>query len=238
MNFENENNELRNKKNEGFSMPEGYFSSSAQSLMNKIQWQEEHKSFPVLSTLKKESGFLIPDDYFVRSEQQLELVPYAILSQPQTKSSGFVLPESYFEKELTLTPYLSSLEKRLPFIVPENYFEKSAEKLFPAPKVISLFSKRIMYSIAALLVVCLGIWLVQSYSNSKLEQDCGNLACVDKQELLKSNAIQSLDEEHLYDMVNVKALEEKLNTKSNPSTDKNTNDSVANELLEENIDEL
>jgi hypothetical protein len=58
-----ENNENNGGPN-NFGLPEDYFKKSAGSIMNKIEWLEEHKAYPNLTGLKKESGFVVPALYF------------------------------------------------------------------------------------------------------------------------------------------------------------------------------
>jgi hypothetical protein len=237
MKLESENSNEIPKKNDGFSMPENYFSLSAQHLLAKIAWLEEHKDFPILSSINKNHGFSAPPLYFEQSGNRFELLPYKLLSNKELKKMPLSIPDAYFEKELLDTPTLSAIEKQQAFTVPETYFENNASRLYPKTKIISLFSKQVMYSIAALLVVCLGIWLIQAYSSTEIKGDCGTLACIDKTDLLKSNTMQSLDDDHLYDVVNAKALEEKLKGK-NDTNKELANDSVVNDILDEQLDEL
>ncbi len=234
--MENElNNKNEHEKNSGFSMPKGYFSASSNQLFDKLMWLEEHKEFPVLQSLKDKSGFTVPSNYFEKLEQHLELIPYEQLVIEHQKPHPFKTPANYFEEVAPIYTQLASIEKINPFATPANYFESTKEKLYPKTRIISLFTKRIGYSIAAILTICLGIWLVQALSEDKIEKDCGALACIDRNDLLKSNAVQNLDEDNLYDVVNAKALEEKLQGKK---TEKITIDSALLDAAEENIDEL
>lgn len=232
-------NELNNKneqgKNQGFSMPKGYFSSSSTQLFDKLMWLEEHKPYPVLQSLKDKKGFTIPLSYFEKLEQNLELIPYENLTSEHQKSAPFKIPDNYFEETKPIYVQLESIEKINPFVTPTNYFEDTKEKFYPKPRVINLFRKRIGYSIAAILMICLGVWLIQALSDNKIEKDCGTLACVDKQDLLKSTTIQNIDDDNLYDVVNAKDLKEKLQGKAVKET---ITDSALLEAAEENIDEL
>jgi hypothetical protein len=234
--MENElNNKNEQEKNQGFSMPEGYFLSSSTQLFDKLMWLEEHKAYPTLQSLKDKKGFVVPENYFEKLEQKIELLPYDQLTTQHQKPHPFKTPTLYFEETTPIYAQLERIEKINPFDVPSNYFEKTKQKLYPKTRIINLFTKRIRYSIAALLTICLGIWLIQALSEDKIEKDCGTLACIDKNDLLKSTTIQNLDDDNLYDVVNAKALEEKLLGKK---TEKILIDSALLEAAEENIDEL
>ncbi len=224
----------------GFSMPQDYFSDSSGTILNKLVWLEEHKVYPFLSALQKETGFCIPDHYFEHQRIQTELLPYPHLTNRFGEESGFLIPPHYFETATVIYPHLDGLPKANVFAVPDTYFEHTAEGLKPREaRVIGLWTRRISYSIAALLVWALGIWLFQSLSVTKnTKEDCGTLACIDKKDILESNDLQSVDEEHLYDLVNVKALEEKLKEEDLKNTKSTTTDSVLLNAADDAMDDL
>jgi hypothetical protein len=232
--FENNDN---NRKNGDFGLPEGYFEKSARSILNRLEWLEEHKIYPRLSELKNSApGFIVPEEYFDKSEHALELMAYEKLSA-KDKETGFITPLNYLEEleiaelskvmkdeenELLQFVRLNSLKKENAFAVPENYSESSAEKISSAAsekpaeaKVIRLTGNRFWYSAAAaIMAAVLGLWIYNQYFKVKTSGDCGTLACVDKADLVKSKVMENMDEEDIYNMVDTKKLEENLNGKS------------------------
>ncbi len=234
----NENNEL-NKEPNKFGTPKGYFKKSANSIMQKIEWIEEHKAYPNLSTLKKESGFVVPANYFNETENKLELIEFPTLISID-KTNTFKTPAHYFEKsdfsyllneenELGSFEKLRSLEKKNNFKVEENYFANTEEKITAAllnekkeVKVIKLFSSKIWYAAAAVLTITLGLWIYNQYYKVEQLQDCGTLACVDKFDLVKTKNLEALDNDELYELVDTKKLEEKLEAKPEKKSETTT----------------
>ena len=96
MDKNNENNHLNSEPN-NFGLPQGYFQNSANSIIKKIEWVEEHKNFPALEKLKKQSGFIVPNDYFVTNENKLELIEFPKLSA-LNKINAFKTPANYFNE--------------------------------------------------------------------------------------------------------------------------------------------
>ncbi|MDI9339569.1 MAG: hypothetical protein QM534_03280 [Sediminibacterium sp.] len=224
---------------QGFSTPSDYFTSTSGNILNKLLWLEEHKAYPILSASKGKTGFVVPDGYFEGVTVKTEMLPYQKLYEVHGKNGHFVLPDQYFEQLPPVSPVLYGIEKVNPFEVPAGYFQKNEERLKPKGRVVSLFPRRIQYSIAAIMVICLGIWLFQALSDKiDTEKDCGTLACVDKKEILESHDLQTADEDKLYDIVNVKALEEKLKEEKTPVNGKSSHDSVLIEAAEDAMDEL
>lgn len=224
---------------QGFSTPSDYFAATSGNILNKLMWLEEHKSYPVLSACKGKSGFVVPDGYFEVLTVKTEMLPYQKLYEVHGKNGHFVLPDQYFEQLPPVSPVLYGIEKVNPFEVPAGYFQKNEERLKPKGRIVSLFPRRIQYSIAAILVICFGIWTFQALSDKmNTEKDCGTLACVDKKEILESQDLQTADEDKLYDIVNVKALEEKLKEGKTPVNGKTLHDSALIEAAEAAMDEL
>lgn len=216
------------KKKSGFIVPENYFS--------KKESKFELLEFEKLNSLKKNNPFKVPENYF--DEDVLKLVT---LSQVEVSS------------ELNEYKTLASLKKQNSFIVPNNYFVENEEKLKGfitesstslsmtdkrqnKTKVISLFSPKMWYSVAALLVIAVGLWMYNSYYKTTELKDCGTLACVDKIDLVKAKHLESIETEDLYKLVNTKKLEDNLEKKSNQKQSKdNSLDSVSTDDL---LDEL
>jgi len=259
----NENNELNREPNK-FGTPEGYFKKSAGSIIQKIEWIEEHKAYPFLSALKKDSGFVVPVNYFNETESKLELIDFPTLISID-KTNVFKTPENYFEElealqlsnllideenELKTFEKLNSIKKQNNFKVNENYFSASAEKLTAAvlnekkeAKVIKLFSAKIWYAAAAVLTITLGLWIYNQYYKVEELKDCGTLACVDKFDLVKTKNLESLDSDDLYELVDTKKLEEKLNNKTEDKSEtkneeKDLDTSLKNVSKEDLLDEI
>lgn len=228
MSNENKNNQF-NEEPGNFGLPEGYFQKSASSVMNKIEWMEEHKDFPKLVAIKDGSGFVVPENYFLKNEQKLELIQYPSLSSVQNTNT-FSVPRNYFEEietleftkifgedkeELDAFDKLRSLKKQNTFIIPENYFSTNAKRLTDLiqpeqTKIIFLFSRRVAYALAAMLLVVTGVWIYNFYSVPVTVEDCGTIACLDKQDLVKTKNLERLEDEELYELVDPAALKRKL----------------------------
>jgi hypothetical protein len=254
MDKNNENNHLNSEPN-NFGLPAGYFQNSANSIVNKIEWVEEHKNFPALEKLKKQSGFIIPNDYFVNNENKLELIEFPKLSA-LNKINAFKTPANYFneleEKQFVhffnendleiLGEKLSTIPKQANFKVKKNYFDSSAEKISNSllnqkkgGKLIKLFSPKIYYAAAAILTITLGLWFYNHYFLVAETKDCGTLACVDKADLLKTKNLENLDNDQLYELVDTKKLEEKLENKTNNTT---KNEDIDTSLNNVSVDDL
>ena len=263
-NFKNNN---KNNEQSKFGLPDGYFQKSAQTIFNKIEWQEEHKAFANLLANKKKSGFVVPENYFTKTEASLELLEFEKLNSC-AKRNAFVVPNGYFEQasttlsltinerdslngnELLEFPTLVSLKKQNSFTVPANYFSENAQKLKEVAstgsatnKVINLFSPKMWYSVAALLVIALGLWMYNSYYKLAPVNDCGTLACVDKIDLVKAKHLDNIETEDLYKLVNTKKLEENLASAGSDTektkTNKEKNDTSLKSVSDDDLlDEL
>jgi len=179
------------EKENNFKLPEDYFHTSSKSIFNKIKWQEEHKAFPSLLKYRNVEVFGLPENYFETSENKLEILAY-------TK--------------------IASIQKQNSFSLPGNYFEENKECLFSLlkrdAKIISMFSLKMWYTAAAVLLIAFGFWFYGIYFRVPEPQDCNTLACIEKTDLLKTKTLESLDNEDLYDMVDLQKLEQNLNTTS------------------------
>ena len=255
-----ENNNKKPNENNPFSLPDGYFNSFSKKMMLKIELAEELKEFKVLSSLDKKLPFATPDNYFASSEVRSELSVYPKLSAVK-KQNGFVTPELYFEtsaetlktkievtEELKAYPTLYSITKENSFVAPQNYFEglshKLREDITPVQeesavvKVLHLvFNKRTAYAIAAMLVISLGLYF---YDSGEEATNCNGIACLDKNEIIKSNEfINTLDEDALIESVNVeelsKGLQENLK-KTKKESDTQSDKETKEDYVLENVD--
>ncbi|MCW3076969.1 MAG: hypothetical protein JWO32_1578 [Bacteroidetes bacterium] len=250
-----ENNNL-NDNTENAGVPEGYFEKSANSIKAKIEWLEEHKKFSHLNKLKKQSGFTVPKHYFENSEDKLELIGCPELLRI-SRDTDYRVPKNYFE-ELEVSELrkvfnenenepeafgnLTRISKQNSFSVSKNYFKDSEAKLtdilHKKPKVIQLFGVKTWYSAAAaVFALTLGLWLYSSFFKPVVVKDCGTLACIDKNDLVKTKNLENLDDDQLYEIVNTKKLEEKLENSQEKDKSK-TDTSLKNLSTEELLDEI
>lgn len=254
-----QNNQFKN--NEGsFGLPDDYFKKSTGSIMNRIEWEEEHKAYPNLIKLKDNSVFTIPSNYFVLNETLLELTDFPIL-KTISKTNSFKIPDAYFElaevKELAVViqgetnelagfEKLGAVKKVNCFKVDEAYFEVN-EKLLntllkpeKSARIIDLFFSRRSYIAAAMLITALGLWFYAIYIRPAQElKDCGTIACVDRVDLMKNKNLENLDNDELYELIDAGELEKKLNKKdASPSINKQKDSSLNNLSVDELIDEI
>jgi len=245
MKNEFENNDPLNSPD--FGLPAGYFQKSADSVVNKIDWLEEHKQLPVLLSLQNTNAFKIPLNYFIGSEQSLALLDYPIL-KILAKENGFSTPKNYFEESESLElskvigdseDILQKIPKRNNFKVQPDYFGENAQRLEEKVlkrdiKIISLLRSASLITAAALLIVALSFWMYNTYFIPVEIKDCGTIACIDKADLLKTNNLENLDNEELYELVNTKELEENLGE----GDSKNKLDKLTDSLIKANEDYL
>jgi hypothetical protein len=254
-----QNNQFEN--NEGsFGLPNDYFKKSAGSIMNKIEWEEEHKAYPSLRQLKSSSPFIVPDNYFALNETLLELTGFPVL-KTIAKTNAFKIPDAYFESaevkelagvmldetnELATFEKLGAIKKQNCFKVDEAYFDVNEKLLITllkpekSARIVDLFFLRRSYVAAAMLLTALGLWLYAIYLRpvQKLK-DCGTIACVDRMDLMKNKNLESLDNEELYELIDAGELEKKLEKKnSSSSTNKQQDSSLNNLTVDELMDEI
>lgn len=221
MNTKNVNNNEPNKSTK-FGLPHDYFHKNTTSIVNKIEWLEEHKAFPLLNSTKNNAAFKIPENYFSKNT---------------------------IKSELLITPFLQEINKQNPFKTTENYFERNEVNL----KINSIGilknrqqkkhnSLKISYAIAALLILTLGFFIYTTIFNKNEFKNCGSLACIDKTELLKTNHLENIENDELYELVDQKKLEEKLKNKLDEKSiqlNKNNLDSdINNYHQQEFLDEI
>ncbi|MES2678863.1 MAG: hypothetical protein V4635_03220 [Bacteroidota bacterium] len=236
-----------------FGLPEGYFQKSAASVVNRIEWLEEHKDFPVLSVARNAAVFTVPEGYFSAAEERLELLDCPVLLA-SAKQDGFSVPGNYFrEAEVAgLSIVIGESEPSLDFISRQNNFavkpgyfqhnEKRLQDLLLNPqqptRVLSLFGSKTWMAVAALLIVAFGFWMYDFYFGPAPQKDCGTMACIDRADLLKSKNLEALDNEELYELVNTKKLEQELEKKSTVPEPGKKRDSLHEEAMDELLDEI
>ncbi len=256
-----ENNNPDNKENNPFSLPEGYFGSFGKKMMLKIELAEELKEFKILSSIDKKLPFTTPDNYFASVEVKTELSAYPKLTAVK-KQNGFSTPELYFEtsaqaiktrieitEELKAYPALYSITKENVFTAPQNYFEglshRMRENIFvPAQesgvtKILHLvFNKKTAYALAAMLVISFGLYFYNS-GEETVTGDCNTLACLQKQDIVKGDYLNTLDEDALMESVNIEKLSKSLqeNLKQTKKENETQSDKKNNEdYVLENVD--
>lgn len=223
---ENEHNYQQGEPG-NFGLPEGYFERSATSLMNRLDWLEEHKVWPHLQEMKSKTGFSLPEGYFEKKALAIELIPYPRIAGFERKT-GWSVPEGYFDEAgiiafsnmtVAAEPDTSFAPKQLPFVTPDSYFEKNEtvlEELLhgkekkTTPGRVFTMRRLVFAAAAALLLAVFGFRLYDVFFGSSVEEDCGTLACVDRADLLKAKALESLETDELYELVNTGELEKKL----------------------------
>ncbi|MGZ3865138.1 MAG: hypothetical protein ACXVC6_15500 [Bacteroidia bacterium] len=216
------------KKNNSFGLPENYFDSFSSRLFSKIEAEDELKDYPLLSSVGKVNPFAIPADYF---ELRDELSEYPSLRN--LKAVNYTVPANYFEtlttsilnrievaEEVKAYTTLAALDKQNPFIVPEKYFEEFSPNIKGETKVISIFTRvKTTYKIAMAAAVALFVTLSVLYYNNTtatalpVDTDCHTLACISKKEILNSTYLQTVSEENIIELIDVKALNDSLSLK-------------------------
>lgn len=230
----NEENNHKSEENNPFLVPGNYFDSFSKKMMHQIELAEELKEFKLLSSIYKKLPFTTPESYF---EIKSELSAYPHLGLLK-KENSFVVPNNYFAtaslnvknkieliEELKSYPAINSIDKSNPFIVPDVYFNSFADSTMESlqgqsvnvayGRVISLvFNKKTAYTIAAMLVISLGLYFFNSKTVAA-DTGCNTLACLDKNEIIKANQINTLDDEALMEIVNSDELQKNLNKNLN-----------------------
>lgn len=209
-----------------FSMPEGYFNAFSKKLNEKIELEEELKSFKILSSLKKESPFQTPEHYFEtalsRTEYVQELVRFPVLSQiskPNRETEDALYFENLhdhilyrieLENELKEFKQLSQINKVSAYQIPVHYFDSLADQIkekvhFKQNYVsISIWSKilnhifgaKLAYAFSALLIA--GLFSIWSLSD-KHSANSSNSDC---------HTLACLDRHELLNDKNLQSLSE------------------------------
>lgn len=194
-------------------MPNGYFTGSERRLRNRFECAAELRSFPALDTLKGVNPFVVPRQFFEESA--------AIISRTSRRhqDTGFSEPPAYFllqgiKLSERLTDYSYSEESEFGFSVPERYFENNGEeirrKISTTGRIIRpSFTRAVSLATAAMLLIVAGIWLYRSVS-APVEEECVTVACLDRKDVLRSGALDNLNEEDLMLIIDGDDLEEEL----------------------------
>lgn len=223
-----------------FSMPKGYFDSLEQRIINKLEAQEELSEFNVLSTINKKEEFIIPADYFTQAENEIEYkTELAQFSKLNTivKPAENNLTEDYLtslsekikskvelNEELKSYSTLYYLEKQNNFEIQADYFDTVADRIkqrihsseenrIAVLEKVFLFFLKPKFGLAFGIAVITGLSIV-FYINNKnttiTDGDCKTLACLEKREMLNEHTIREMDEDNLYDMVDVDKLDKQI----------------------------
>lgn len=237
----NEENFLSNiDKKQPFLLPNNYFDSLNERLINKLECEEELTVYKTLSKIDKEQNFTIPENYFENLKNKLEY-KYEISNFEElvkVPKNSFNEPSAdYFEQlesninhkleldsELQEFKILSGLEKKNPFSVDANYFEKRTEKIITQNKTSKIVQfKSFVFNpklaIAASLITIVGavaFWKLNNNNSTIIQaSDCKTLACLEKYELLNEKNIDDFDDENLYEMVDIEELDKKIGIEDN-----------------------
>ncbi len=254
----------KDKKNP-FVLPEGYFESLADKVINKIEVEEELKQYATLfaitspQTSARERGyFVVPENYFIKNENLLEyryeLAAFNALAnvpKPELKPltedyldalSAKVLKQIEVADEMKEFATLSELKKQNVFAVGPDYFDTVAdkvkeryhsskgEKVSIVEQVLGLlFKPKMAFAYSIVLIVGIGMFFYFNKPTTVTTPidsgDCKTLACLERKELLNEHTIQNLDDENLYDLVNVDELGKQLSETKDSIVTTNT-DSV------------
>ncbi len=234
---------LGDEKNKEFlGLPENYFESFSSRLFKKIEAEDELKDYPLLSSIGKTNPFAVPQDYFELREE-LFLLGF--------KDLNFVVPANYFnelsvrilnrielEEEVKAYSTLSSISKQNVFETPENYFEELTiriESQTKEVKVVSIFARvkttyKIAMAAAVALIISLSILFYNQNTGVQQNNECTTLACLSKKEILNSLYMQSISEENIIEMIDVKALSDSLSLKKNGKSEKIDADEISEEV--------
>ena len=250
-----------------FGLPSNYFDSFEFKLRQKLELESELQEYAILSSIQKTNTFSLPKEYFSSLEAKLdfqtELVEFPNLQSIKPNLS-FPFDSNYHEsfknnliakieltKELSEFAILNSINKQNLFICPNNYFENIADEIkekIHKPKVSVLdnlfhfiFNKKMAFSFSVVIIAFFS-WLLypKNITETINEGNCKTLACLEKQEILNNaKAISSFDEDQLIELVNIKKLDNQLNSNKKSDSKNAVTDSFINDSnLDEIIDEL
>ena len=227
-------------KEVSFTMPPRYFDSLSDRIINKIEAAEEVSEFSILSILNKQSAFDVPANYFSKAENEIEyktelseLGELSKIDKPVLNS----LQAEYFDSlkvkvsrkvelqdELKEYSTLYAMDKQLNFEVSVDYFDNVAnqikEKIHSTSQPKLSIINRILFvllkpkfSFAFGVVVIVGISSVIYFDQPSTvidSGDCKTLACLEKREMLNEHTIREMDDDNLYEMVDVDKLDMQL----------------------------
>ena len=187
-----------------FAVPENYFIKNE----NLLEYRYELSVLNELSKIPKPSLKPLTEEYL------------------DTLSNN-VLKQIEFADELKNYSALSEISKQKVFAVAPDYFETVADRIKEryhsnkAPKVSIveqvlslLFKPKMAFAYSIFLIVGIGMFFYFNQTNTITTPedtgDCKTLACLEKKELLNEHTIQNLDDENLYDLVDVDQLGKQL----------------------------
>ncbi len=212
-----EENKNEHKK-EGFSVPPGFFKDEALKITKRIAWEDEMLKYPQLSSLKASTPFTVPDHYFEEAAVSVSTDLYL-----QTlKQDVLAVPGNYFEKSALSLAESIDKQSRVKVIPVSSVPKKSPTQYW-------------FYRAAAAVLVVAGAWIAVIL-NSRNEKDCGGIACLERQEIIKSKSIENIEQEELYDLVDPEALRKNLDIKKTNHQEIQHNDSdvvIPEELFDE-----
>jgi len=237
----------------------GFFLNKIEALQELEQYQAlsgitSPRPFP------KERGFVVPQNYFSKNENLLEyryeLTLFSELSKipkPSLKPlkdeylntlSAKILKQTEQAEELKSYAALAAIDKKKPFAVAPDYFDTIADKVKEryhsekeqkvsvVEQVLSLiFKPRMAFAYSVVLIVGIGLAVYFNQPDKFVQPgDCKTLACLERNELLNDRTMQNLDEENLYDLVDVDELDKQLAGSEAVLTESNNIDSVPSNL--------
>lgn len=212
-----------------FAMPVGYFDGKV-----------ELSGYPALTLLKKDC-FAVPSHYFEWSEERFTyplLVEYHKLPFETPAAYFDGLTESIENAVLGGEPVMPAAKENS-FAVPPAYFENFEVKLpKEEARVIPLFKKitrsyQLAAAAAVLFIISLGIVF---YSHDAKEtiisasHDCNTIACLSKQDIIKSGILTNESEDVIIEMIDEDALSDSLSIKKNGKTQKLDMDDVSENM--------
>lgn len=251
----------------GFDVPFNYFSLFENKLKAKLEFDTELSEFNLLAAINKNNNFVTPINYFKNSEVKLENVSELFLFENlqnikkvehnDLKSEYTNYLQTKLVKKIDLIDEvinyntLYSLEKTNAYLVADNYFEnlhsQIKEKIYATSEIKTntidaildfIFGKKMALAFGLFLLIGLSIVLFNASQKTIINADCNTLACLQKQELLKTKTILVLDEEQLIDLVNEKTFDKQINAEIPIDSLQQTIYLLDNSNTEQLLDEL
>lgn len=259
-NQEEENFLFGKDKKMPFVVPTCYFDALPGILLNKIEAIQELEQYPSLAGIQKELLFSVPQNYFSKNENLIEyryeLTLFSELSKipkPSLKPlkeeyldalTAKILKQSTQEDELKSYATLSAIDKKKVFAVSPDYFDSVADKVkerYHSEKVQNIsiveqvinliFKPRMAFAYSIVLIVGIGLAVYFNQPEALIPPgDCKTLACLERNELLNDRTMQNLDEDNLYDLVDVDELDKQLSGSEADLPENNNIDSAPNNL--------
>ena len=116
---------------------------------------------------------------------------------------------------------MNCLSKLNCFALPQNYFDSVLDVVrdrIHAPQATTIwdkisdiiFSKRVAYAFGVIIIAVFSLFFYLNQETTVVKNDCGQLACLDKKEILNSTFVSQLDEETISGMIDEDALSDSL----------------------------